>query len=80
VPLWPVPVPATTPVTTINLEAMRTGHAVDLQDPGSVETVIGIVEGVLQRIGHDQVTFGGIQADQRRIVPKRLQQSMIKAQ
>jgi hypothetical protein len=54
-----------------NLKAMRTGNAVDLQDPTSVETVMRIVEEVLWRMGHDLVTSGGIQADQRRIVPKR---------
>jgi hypothetical protein len=33
---------------------------------------MGIVEEVLWRMGHDWVTFGGILADQRRIVLKRL--------
>jgi hypothetical protein len=63
VPLRPAPTPAMTPVTwgsATNPEAM---HTVDLQDPKSVETVTGIVEEVLRRMGHNEVTFGGLRAD-----------------
>jgi len=72
VPLRPAPTPAMTPVTggsATNPEAMRTGHTVDSQDPKSVETVTGIVEEVLRRMGHNEVTFGGLQADRRRKAP-----------
>lgn len=85
VPLRPAPTLAATPVTAgsaTNPEAMRTGHTVDLQDPMSVEKVTGIVEEVLRRLGHSEVTFGGLRANGRRKGPngKRLRQSMIKAQ
>lgn len=84
-PLRPAATLATTPVTAgsaINSEAMRTSCTVDLEDPKSVETVMGVVEEVLRRMGHNEIMFGGLQADRRRKAPsgKRLRQSMVKAQ